>query len=73
MIEWNTYQLERIYRTDRHGKQKLDGHREVFVGTILADDKTEAQLIAGALYGSHAFVCSKVSDVLTPARVVGCL
>lgn len=62
MIEWNTYRLERIYRHDKHGKQKLDGHKEVFIGVIEAEDRTEAQLLAGALYGPHAFVCSKMSD-----------
>lgn len=70
MVEWNAYRLERVYKVDRHGKPKLDGHREELIGVILADDKTEAQLLIGAMHGTRTFVCSRVSDKqhLTVAR-----
>lgn len=71
MAKWNAYKLERIYKKDRHEKPKLDGHREVLVGIVTANDKTEAQLIVGALFGSHSFVCSIDSDLQHKAVLRG--
>jgi hypothetical protein len=51
-----------VYKSDNKGKSKLDGHREVLIETIRADDKTEAQLIAGAVHGVNVFVCSDTAD-----------
>ena len=62
MVLWNVYRLERVYKQDKHGKQKLDGHREVLIDTIEAEERCEAQLLVGAIHGPHTFVCSVTSD-----------
>lgn len=55
-IRWQPYTLVRNKETDKSTEQVMEGV------IIEADDKVEAQLIAGALFGSHAFVCSQLSS-----------
>ena len=62
MISWQAYQLVKVHELDKQGKKKIVRHDEVPVCIVDADSKTEAQLIAAAMYETNTFVCSVMSD-----------